>query len=71
MHAAEKGNTTILQQLLDLDTSLLNARNDEIHTPLCFAAMWGHIKTTRFLLSPPDIDINPIDNTNAHPLHGP
>ena len=71
MHAAEKGNTTILQQLLDLDTSLLNARNDEIHTPLCLAAMWANIKTTRFLLSQPDIDINPIDKYQCTPITWP
>ena len=49
--AAENGSTKILQRLLELDRSLLEARNDEFQTPLTLAAKGGQIETTRFSLT--------------------
>ncbi|MCJ1243791.1 hypothetical protein MMC30_000988 [Trapelia coarctata] len=68
LYAAEKGNTSTLQKLLSLDPSLLNAPNDDAQTPLSLAAMWGHIDSTRFLLTQPGIDINALDKYHCTPI---
>lgn len=65
LEAAKNGNTPILQRLLALDETLLDARNDDAQTPLCLAAMWDKIEMTRYLLEQPGIDINPIDKYNC------
>jgi RNA polymerase sigma factor (sigma-70 family) len=69
--AACKGDTAKIEQLLDRNISLVNARSLEIKsTPLHFAAHRGHLDIVRLLIkSGADVNASEDNSSNSQPLH--
>ena len=69
--AACKGDTAKIEQLLDRNISLVNARSLEIKsTPLHFAAHRGHLDIVRLLIkSGADVNASEDNSSNSKPLH--
>jgi ankyrin repeat protein len=62
--AAKSGNTAKLAELLDSDTTLINARDSDGSTPLHCAAWKGHADAVSLLLQR-GADVS-VENENSH-----
>ncbi|UCE41429.1 MAG: ankyrin repeat domain-containing protein [Candidatus Aminicenantes bacterium] len=67
MEAAEKGDMSKVQSILQQYPDLINAKNDEQETPLHMAAKGGYINIVEYLLSK-GADVNARNNDNQTPL---
>ena len=66
--AARHGDTTILQQLINLRPELVNQQDDDGMTPMHLAVRENHIEVVRFLSALPDVKINIKNKVLLTPL---
>jgi ankyrin repeat protein len=67
-YAAKSGNTQLLEQLLDLDSSQIDQPNNEGRSPLSYAATYGRTEVLKLLLARGNIQADRPDSTGRSPF---
>uniref|UniRef100_A0A0N4U4E9 ANK_REP_REGION domain-containing protein n=1 Tax=Dracunculus medinensis TaxID=318479 RepID=A0A0N4U4E9_DRAME len=67
-YAAEKGDTTTLKRILEMDSSLIDIKDENGYTPLMVSSMCGNVDTMKMLLEN-GAQINHVDKEKHSAVH--